>query len=375
MKKIMILTEHYPDQDNIYNYMFIHSRVLEYKKNGYDVIVLYLSNENKRYTYEDIDVYKGQYETYKDSLINFNPDVIFTHSPKKIIINKINKIKNDLNVKNYTWIHGVEALSAFRRTFNITSFQEALHLYTVGLIQEIRRILRFRRYAQFCKKENDTFVFVSNWMKNITERDNFLKLNQYKIIPNFIDYAGFKIDDIFSRKTNNILIVRSFESKKYANDISVKILNTLNTLRNDFTVTIIGKGKLFDSCIENLQIPTERLRSYKKTLSRNELKYYFKNSEYSFFLCPTRQDAQGVTMCEAMASGLLIVTNNSTAIPEFIGKSYAIIEDDIKSTALLMSKAMDNRDDFYLKTSNAMEYVKNNLSSEILIKKELDLIN
>jgi hypothetical protein len=36
------------------------------------------------------------------------------------------------------------------------------------------------------------------------------------------------------------------------------------------------------------------------------------------FLAISRQDAQGVSMCEAMSSGLAIISSNNTAIPEFI---------------------------------------------------------
>jgi glycosyltransferase involved in cell wall biosynthesis len=39
---------------------------------------------------------------------------------------------------------------------------------------------------------------------------------------------------------------------------------------------------------------------------------------HGVFLCPTRQDAQGVSMCEAMASGLVPLSSDNTAIPEFV---------------------------------------------------------
>ncbi len=41
-------------------------------------------------------------------------------------------------------------------------------------------------------------------------------------------------------------------------------------------------------------------------------------SNYGVFLSPTRMDAQGVMMCEVMASGLLTISSDNTAIPEFI---------------------------------------------------------
>ena len=41
-------------------------------------------------------------------------------------------------------------------------------------------------------------------------------------------------------------------------------------------------------------------------------------SKYGVSMSTTRMDAQGVSMCEAISSGLLTVSNDNTAIPEFI---------------------------------------------------------
>ena len=373
MHKILILTEHYPSEDNIYNYMFIHSRVLEYIKCGCEVRVLYLSDVSCVYCYEGVEVNKGAFDEYKDKLLNFSPDVIFTHSPKKRIVSNIVEIKKTFKVKNYTWIHGVEALSIFRRIFNTSSMKERVSLFTIGIVQEIRRVLRFRKYAKICENSNDEFIFVSHWMKKITESDNYIKIEKANLIPNFIDYEGFESKRVTS--TKNILIVRSFESRKYANDISIQMLNELNKLREDFTVTIYGEGRYFNSCIQQLNIGDSRVQATEKMLPREELKECLKDSKYSFFMCPTRQDAQGVTMCEAMASGLIVVTNNSTAIPEFVSPEYAIISDDVALSAEMISNLMNNKKEFLEKSNMALEYIRNNLSSEILITKELNLIN
>lgn len=374
MNNILVLTEHYPSNDNIYNYMFVHSRVKEYLKLGYNVKVLYLSNlDNVNYLYEGVDVYKGSFSTYKKKISDFKPDVIFTHSPKKLIINNIRDIKEFLEIPNYTWIHGVEALSIFRRTFNITGFRNKLALFTKGLIMEFNRVLYFRKYIKEVRRYSDNFIFVSNWMKKITEQDNYTKINNFKIIPNFIDTASFIGN--FKRERKSLLIIRSFETKKYANDISMEVINRLNILRNDFKVTIYGDGKLFDEEVCKLRLPPERLLVSKKMLSRETLKNTLADDSYGFFLCPTRQDAQGVTMCEAMSSGLVIVTNPSTAIPEFVHNSYAIINNDIDILVSKISDLMDNEDLYIEKARKGIQYINDNLSSEMLISRELELLN
>jgi glycosyltransferase involved in cell wall biosynthesis len=373
VKRILILTEHYPTDGNIYNYMFIHSRVIEYLKEGFLVKVLYLANDKKKYMFEGVEVYMGKLDDYLDEIHQFSPEVIFTHSPKKKIVNVIKKIKEEFNIKNYTWIHGVEAISIYRRIFNISSVSEFFKIFTIGLLQEIRRILRFRKYVILSKKWNDEFIFVSDWMRKVTVRDNFIKIDNYSIIPNFIDDESFHLENIESRNRLNLLIVRSFESRKYANDIAVKIVNKLNTMRSDFTLTIYGQGKHFDECVSKIVMPKERLSLHKKMLNREELKNCFNDKKYSFFICPTRQDAQGVTMCEAMSSGLLVVTNPSTAIPEFVKNDYAIIDNNIEKLAQLIDSNMNDERMYLNKINNAVAYIKENLSRDVLIKRELSL--
>lgn len=372
MKKILILTEHYPSKNYIYNYMFIHSRATEYVKHGYIVKVLFLSLDEYEYEYENITVLKGSFQKYKNQLIDFSPDVIFTHTPRKLLISQIEDIKKTLKVKNFTWIHGVEALSVYRRIFNVTSVVELLKLFTKGLIDEIRRKVQFNKYKLICDKYGDEFIFVSKWMKEITENDNFTKINKFRIIPNFIDNFKFSSESVRSNKS--FLIVRSFESKKYANDISIKILNRLYEVRDDFHVTIIGDGALFDDELKKLVLPKKCVKVEKRMLERSEMSTVFNSPKYGFFLCPTRQDAQGVTMCEAMASGLVVVTNPSTAIPEFVSKDYAIMESKVNDVVDQLCRLMDDKIKFEEKSKNAKKYISSNLSSDCCIQKELKLI-
>ena len=46
------------------------------------------------------------------------------------------------------------------------------------------------------------------------------------------------------------------------------------------------------------------------------------------FICPTRQDAQGVSMCEAMSSGLVPITLYNTAIPECLPNDERLVNNN-----------------------------------------------
>jgi glycosyltransferase involved in cell wall biosynthesis len=58
-------------------------------------------------------------------------------------------------------------------------------------------------------------------------------------------------------------------------------------------------------------------------------------------------DAQGVSMCEALASGLLTVSNNNTAIPEFITDyKEGILGNSSKEIAKKIVEVIENRELF-----------------------------
>ena len=63
------------------------------------------------------------------------------------------------------------------------------------------------------------FAFVSDWMRRVTEIDTGLtKINNYSIIHNGINTQLFNYQKKTAEQRKKILLIRSFNSKKYAND-------------------------------------------------------------------------------------------------------------------------------------------------------------
>src|SRR5690606_14305978 len=95
---------------------------------------------------------------------------------------------------------------------------------------------------------------------------------------------------------------------------------------------------------------------------------------FGVFLVPTRMDAQGVSMCEAMASGLLIVSSNNTAIPEFVDNfNNGIIGNDLKELAENLVNVVENEAQ-YKKITSTGRFSMENIDMEITLKKELYLL-
>jgi len=91
-------------------------------------------------------------------------------------------------------------------------------------------------------------------------------------------------------------------------------------------------------------------------------------------LIPTRQDAQGVSMCEAMSSGLVPLTSNNTAIPEYCNNEVGYLTNNFEELAGAIEDLYSNSDKFLEMSKMTSKYIQNICGNDIVIKKEIDLI-
>jgi len=94
------------------------------------------------------------------------------------------------------------------------------------------------------------------------------------------------------------------------------------------------------------------------------------------FLNPTRWDSQGVSRDEAMASGLVVITNNVAAIPEFIDESSGILVEgeDYLAMANAVKLLYKQPNKFLELSKGASSRIRNTLGLKKTIIKEIDLI-
>jgi glycosyltransferase involved in cell wall biosynthesis len=99
------------------------------------------------------------------------------------------------------------------------------------------------------------------------------------------------------------------------------------------------------------------------------------HQQYGLFLCPTRQDAQGVSMCEAMSSGLVPITTNNTAIPEFVShQKSGFLTNNPEEIADAIEKLYYEPKLFTEVSANAAASIRQLCNIENITKKELTLI-
>lgn len=318
--KIIVIDENYPNIDNLYGDVFVHVRVKEYLNKGLDVKVIAHFNSEKAidYKYEGVDVLcPTSIIEINKILEDINPDAILIHFATLDIIKTV--IFFHKHRKFLVWVHGFEALSFFRRRFNydFTKVGSIINFLRYGK-SNIRQLFWFRKLISFSNNsENLHFIFVSDWMRRVTTADCLLKVKNYSIIPNPIDTSLFQNSAMTVERLKNILMIRPFHSKKYGTDIVFKTLLLLEKFEifKGLNFTIAGGG-LTESPLYKKFADYPNFTMINHFLNHENIAKLHR--EHGVFLSLTRQDAQGVSMCEALSSGMIVISSNNTAIPEFI---------------------------------------------------------
>ena len=86
-------------------------------------------------------------------------------------------------------------------------------------------------------------------------------------------------------------------------------------------------------------------------------------------------DAQGVSMCEAASSGLLVVTSNNTAIPEFFTSETSILTNNKPSAIVPFFEEIIKHPEKFIKLSKrGALHIKVKAGISEVIEKEINLI-
>jgi L-malate glycosyltransferase len=367
--KLLILDENYPHTENLMGDVFVHVRAKEYAKK-HEVKVFSFFHQPMSIEYEGIEIEMfNKVEQIVDAIKAFNPDKVLVHFYQSWMLEAVIK---KIDVAVIIWVHGYEALGWYRRLFNYTWYSPVLLNY---IKKNTFQQYQFRKMIKYANKTGRIeFVFVSDWMRKITELDTFTKIKKRYIIPNPIDTNLFGYKKKSPELRKYILLLRSFDSNKYANDISVSAIEILSSkpFFSELRFTVIGKGQLFKK-------NTDALRNYANVdLQERAVRQIMipeLHAENGIFLCPTRQDAQGVSMCEAMSSGLIPITSNNTAIPEFVQyDKTGFITNNAQEIADAVELLYSNEELFQEISKQTADSIKEICSLSAVISKELKII-
>jgi N-acetyl sugar amidotransferase len=313
--KILIISVDYPGPNNHYGDVFVHTRAKQYKKVA-EVLVVGFRREFKPehfYCYEGIEVYQtSDIKKFEEKIRLFDPTIICAHLVHRDYLEVLLKVNKPLAI----FFHGFEVLSWRRRLMNYDTIGSLRYLipYAIDNIKQRRRLRRF--VAEADKRKDIGFVFVSNWLRSAVETDLGLAVPQCEVIPNGIDTSLFAYEPKKPEFRKKILLLRSFKGINYANDLMIDAIMALQDkpFFSELEFCIQGEGYLFP-------ILTRRISHLKNVALKNSFVDNQSIPEihrnYGIFLCASRLDTQGVSMCEAMSSGLVPITTSVGGIPEY----------------------------------------------------------
>jgi glycosyltransferase involved in cell wall biosynthesis len=195
------------------------------------------------------------------------------------------------------------------------------------------------------------------------------------VIPNPIDTDLFAYRRKVPEDRFSVLSIRPFDSPTYANDLSVDAIRILSG-REGFErmrFTIIGDGPLFDETLAPLRglanVAIQRRFLDQRQIARE-------HATHGMFLVPTRLDTHGVSRDEAMASGLVPVTNAVSAVPEFVDDSCAALAppDDAEGLADALWTMVEQPQLFLARSVAAAARVRLQSGHDRVIPAELALL-
>ena len=371
--EVLVLTNHYPSKDNLYRNMFVHKRVLAYKKEGLlcDVMRVGPNIVDGYREFQGIDILEGQAEKLGNILENGNIRTVCVHFMDWDMWNVLKLYRKKIRL--IIWLHGADIQPWWRRKYLYNTPRQL----SEGKQQSERRQLLWDEIFHDTEQEKISFVTVSEYSARIIAEDYHIDpaSDKWQIIHNYIDFDTFRYTAKDSSQRKKILSIRPYASAVYANDLSVKAIEKLSgePFFKDLEFLIVGDGPLFEST-------TRPLRKYKNVILQKRFltadEIAGLHQEYGLFLVPTRMDTQGVSRDEAMSSGLVPLTNSVAAIPEFTDETCAVLapEENFEALAEGIRKLYYNPELFQEMSKNAAMKVRQLSSMQETILKEVSLI-
>lgn len=275
------------------------------------------------------------------------------------------------------WLHGFEAEAWHRRYYNflenVAQLDNALE----------RKETVFKPQQEFIRDImtrddlNIKFIYVSQRFKELYV-DPYVGVvpEKYSIIHNIIDDELFEYHKKSADDRLKICTIRPFTARNYANDITVEVIKQLSRKKyfNKLEFNIYGDGKLFNVLTNSLR-QFDNVNLHKGFVKQDDIPEIHK--QHGIYLGPSRHDSQGVSLGEAMSSGLVPVTNAIGGIPEFIShKKTGMLasRDNVSEMVEHIDYLYKHARNFKKMSAQAAKSIKKQAGLNAVISKEIEVI-
>ncbi len=364
--KILVVTQVYPTEKNLYQGAFIHTRSLFYKKNNLDLDVISFSAP-KQYVYEDINIYTEN--DFQALTVQKHYNTVIFHAP-----NLRNHIRFFLmNFKKLPKIffifHGHEILKTRFYYPEPFSFKKSNFSPAIKFLNRIYDAFKCLVLKQIITKfggKKISFIFVSEYLKNLAVSNIGISLdllNKYSaVIHNPVSPEILECKYDYTNKRDNICItIRPYDESVYAIDKVLEIAEQ----NPDYLFHIYGVGEYFDFNAKPVNVEV-----FKQYINPAEFAEIL--NKYKAAIMLSHHDSQGVMATEMAYFGIPLVVSDIPAAREMFGSLSNINFIDNKKPVLDLDKFTNqcskNEDlSFRLKMSpektiqKEIEYIKNNI--------------
>ncbi|NLC98206.1 MAG: glycosyltransferase [Actinomycetales bacterium] len=371
-RRVLIVSTHYPTYEHPYRFGFLHSRLRNYAQHGLtpDVFLLNPSETAGFAEYDGIETRTGGAADLAAQIASGVYDTIAVHFLDARIWNVIKPFKETHRVR--VWIHGSDIQPWWRRAFN---YETPEKLEAAKPASDKRLAL----WREVFDNPPADFAVVAVSQQFIDEAqvdiERTIPPSDVHVVHNPIDTDLFTYVEKPESQRLKILSIRPYASRTYANDLAVAAVLELSSEPwfDQLEFVFIGDGHLFESTTEPIRdLPNVTLRQ--GFLTQHEIADLHK--EFGVFLVPTRMDSQGVSRDEAMSSGLVAITNDVAAVPEFVSSAegYLAPDEDSAGLAAAIRDLYAHPDVFLEKSQAAAARVRAQSASSIVIPQEIALL-
>jgi L-malate glycosyltransferase len=268
-------------------------------------------------------------------LANYRPNHGGISSQIDILITKFTSVQYQIQLFNMNG-NIRKRMILFINLFKIVKYYDVVHIHgcsyrgflpiVVGLI--VSKIQNRKSIATYHGGDLKSFIqrypfivrFTLHMADKVSVPSDYLRqiFNNYKIqshvLNNLVqdDYLKFRKREEISP---NLIVTRMLE-EEYNVKLIIELFPQLKKIYPDATLKIIGDGsqkKQLQTYVQNMKMKDIIFygRVDKKTLGK------LLNSS-DIFINPTNKDSFSISMFEAFACGLVVVSTNAGAIPEFL---------------------------------------------------------
>lgn len=304
---VLVITPGYPSEENPYTCAFVHTRVKAYLANGMKVSVVVSSKWTHtdtvyQYVVDGVCVSVYGIRHLREHLRTREAvDVIVAHFADERILNVLERESNRSRI--VVVCHGADVLcERFSCKFG-HYFERARPEWQEAGEWASRKSY----YKRLSHNPRFSWVFVSEYLKDVGENFLGVKFENSYVIGNLIDESRFVYREKDENDRKKIYFCRRFDNEKmYCIDTVVLAICRLSSKEyfSELEFHIYGDGNDFD----RLTAPIRTFRNvcFHRHFVPND-KMPEVHAKYGIGLFPSRFDSQGVAISEAAASGLVVI--------------------------------------------------------------------